>query len=860
MVAWTVCAASAAGFELVRDGEPVVKIVLPETTELEAYLNASAAEQEAYVRARLPQADDAAIEAALEKLPQHRAREAKRVGDEEVLAAEELQRYVEKISGAKLEIVRANPDEAMSTGPAILLGGELARQAGFGEAIDALDEDGILLKREGEFLVLAGRRARGTLYAVYDFLESLGCRWIMPGPFGEFYPQTRTLSTNIDRTENPSHDVRYWWGTYGVSEAYERWSLRNKGNVVRALDDPVIQHGHALAGVLRAGERDPDLSITVTEPVRQRKQGPDGEPMKDADGRWIFETVEKEVQRLPDDYYAIINGKPSRHHPNMSNPDVWDLYANHYRAHFGERHPFADYVSVSAADGLVRDERPASRALDSNEWDWTMGARTATDRILFFINRVIEPVVEDYPDRRFGFLVYANNMTPPRIERVHPNMSLVFAPLGICPLHHIRDEKCKTNRAYHPWLTAWMAQANAAGAETFYYDYVPTGYSWNQLMINPQWGIVGRNYPWLHELGLDGHMTQGFDTWGATGLTHWVMIRLYWDIDRDYRDIIREYCETRFGSAAEIMTQYYRVLEERMDEVPDLVSNEIWGNHLVLTPEVRAECRTLLERAEEVVETDEARAQLATVQAIQRSTDAFCDGIEYARETGDFGGAADRLEPAFDVADQLNEHYEHFVHPRVTDAADEVRYRPGGWLNKYRLWDRRIRASAAAVALPRTGKIALDTDNLAWTRGWHKPGGSVSSLPDGDSTLIPDVTFQTQREPAAFFYRFDVDVPAEFADAERSAIFFPSLIARTLQIWINGQPVTFDHDTWQSETWHGPATFWYDYNHQQQFDITGLLEPSETNTIAFRVFKSFDHGGTYDRIYLLADPPGAEEQ
>ena len=104
---------------------------------------------------------------------------------------------------------------------------------------------------------------------------------------------------------------------------------------------------------------------------------------------------------------------------------------------------------------------------------------------------------------------------------------------------------------------------------------------------------------------------------------------------------------------------------------------------------------------------------------------------------------------------------------------------------------------------------------------------------------------------AAFFYRTKVQVPKDFGTG-KATIYFPSIIARALQIWINGQPVTFEHDGYTDTIHRGPDYFWVNYNHEQQFDITGLVRPGAVNTIAFRVFKSFDHGGTYDRVFLLA--------
>ena len=56
-------------------------------------------------------------------------------GDEEKLAAAELQEFIAKVSGAKLEIVTLPPD-GKPTGPAVVLGARFARTLGFGTELD----------------------------------------------------------------------------------------------------------------------------------------------------------------------------------------------------------------------------------------------------------------------------------------------------------------------------------------------------------------------------------------------------------------------------------------------------------------------------------------------------------------------------------------------------------------------------------------------------------------------------------------------------------------------------------------------------------------------------------------------------
>ncbi len=811
---------AAAALTLVENGTPGVTIVLPAETLWDRYVNASSEEIEAFTRTRFPNASDERMADLLERMPEARRREAQRVGDDEVLAVSELVEFVERMSGAVLPVARPADGEAHPDGIRVLLGTELAHAAGLGEEIEALDPHGFLIRTHNDQVIIAGKTARGTLYGVYELLEQFGCRWIMPGPIGEVLQEQATLTVDLNLTRNPSHPIhRYWWCTYGQGEHYARWTLRNKGSFVRALGDSAIAQGHY--------GRNP----------------------------MAWEARRRGVDQLPDEYYAMIRGKANTHFANKSNPAVWELHAEHYIDRF-YRNLLSDTASISAEDGIVDDDRPETRALDSNEFDWTLGAYSATDRMWFFHRRYLDEVIKKHPDRRFGVLVYANNMMPPRIETVHPAMSLVIAPLGISPLHHVRDEKSKTNRAYREWLEAWMGQASAAGAESYYYDYLPIGFQWSNFIISPQWHIIGENYPWFHELGLDGHTTQGFDDWGAMGLTAWVAIRLYWDADQDYRDLVAEYCRFRFGErAAEAMEAYYRVFEDRMREIPDMLSNESWDNHLIIDAATRARARDALAAAIPLVEGEREQLHFETVALFQQAMDAWCDAIGHARETGDFAAAQTMMDRSYEIRDQLNEHYSHFINPSFTNPERMGRFAPGGWYRKFGDFARILEESAETLILPREMALALDTDNLAWAHDWHRPEVEVDDLEMWDTTKIPDIKYGTQRDPAAFFYRTEVNVPETFANRERIVLFFPSLIARAMRLWINGEPVSFDYENYSDEIWRGPAYFWIDYNHSRGFDVTPHLRAGERNTIAFRVFKSFDHGGTYDRAFLLADPP-----
>ncbi|MBM3501841.1 MAG: hypothetical protein FJX74_24570, partial [Armatimonadetes bacterium] len=99
----------------------------------------------------------------------------------EETAARELAEHLKLVTGAEFPIGGSAP------GKAILVGGPA-------EGVDmaSLKHDGIVMKTRGDALVLTGGRPRGTLYAVYTFLEDVvGIRWWTAGE--RFIPQRPTL-------------------------------------------------------------------------------------------------------------------------------------------------------------------------------------------------------------------------------------------------------------------------------------------------------------------------------------------------------------------------------------------------------------------------------------------------------------------------------------------------------------------------------------------------------------------------------------------------------------------------------------------------------------------------------------------
>jgi hypothetical protein len=138
-------------------------------------------------------------------------------------AGDELAHFLQEVTGATFEIV----DQGRPGKSRLLIGADAARLADPAFTTEGLALDGIVMRTVGEDLILAGGRSRGTLYAVYTFLEEqVGCRWWSSSV--STIPRNPSLSVG-------ELNVRYVPVLeYRETDAYDEmtadWSARNKCN------------------------------------------------------------------------------------------------------------------------------------------------------------------------------------------------------------------------------------------------------------------------------------------------------------------------------------------------------------------------------------------------------------------------------------------------------------------------------------------------------------------------------------------------------------------------------------------------------------------------------------------------------
>jgi len=147
--------------------------------------------------------------------------------DMETKAAEELQSYLKQISGAELPIVTD------STAPVVkeIVIGQTNREADGQFAREELANDGFIIQTDAGKLWLIGGNEYGTLYAVYELLESyLGCRFYT-ATF-EKVPETKNISLKIEEDKQiPVFETRhiYWHDMTSNPQLMNKQKLRVAG-------------------------------------------------------------------------------------------------------------------------------------------------------------------------------------------------------------------------------------------------------------------------------------------------------------------------------------------------------------------------------------------------------------------------------------------------------------------------------------------------------------------------------------------------------------------------------------------------------------------------------------------------------
>lgn len=327
----------------------------------------------------------------------------------EKTAAQELQKYLNQVTGASFPL--QTEDDVKADAPQILVGaGSRAKALLPQQDWQALGHDGIIIKTVGKTLILAGGRPRGTLYAVYQFLEdAVGCRWWTPTE--KLVPHQSTLTVPAQNVVYvPPFNYREHFTTDVRKDPIFATIMRENGNHQTQTEEwgghyQILGWVHTYSQLLSPEKYFPAHLDWYSDPDNG------GKPCTAA-------------SRMP---------APGSTQLCLSNPEVVDELSKQALAWI-KLNPDAGYISISQNDNINFCKDDASVKLAQEE-------ESEEGPILKFANEVAAKIHEQYPNFWVETLAYHGAEKPPKTIRPAKNVIIRLAPSSADFGHPFNSDK-----------------------------------------------------------------------------------------------------------------------------------------------------------------------------------------------------------------------------------------------------------------------------------------------------------------------------------------------------------------------------------------------------------------------------------
>ncbi len=481
-------------------------------------------------------------------------------------AAMELRQFLFHVTGCKLPIV--TDDHPIDTKMIIVGQNKKLSEIGVDLDITEFGEEGFIIKTSGPHLVLAGARQRGTLYAVYTFLEEkLGCRWYTPKV--SYIPKKSTVSLeDLDKQYEPSFE----WRMHEYPHTWDRdWSARNKLN----------GEWHALDKATGG-----NFLIRNTSSSR---------------GFYAIMHPDKYFAKHPE-YFSLVDGERRAELGQLclTNPDVVKIVTE-YVQEFFEQNPDHKAFGIIQNDWAGWCECPECQAIIDQE-----GANSGT--YIRFINQVAEAIEKKHPGKMIYAYVYTVTLKPPR--KVKPRANVILAVSHMhpsCSSHPVH--KCEKNKPFMETVLEWGKITKKLYVKHYAVDFA------HYMLPFPNFSDIAESTKWYKKAGVKGIHYQGASNMQGGGgefeeLRAYFVAKMIWNPDLDPDGVIDDFMNGYYGSAAPPIRDYFNMLHDK-------VRNDHIHMHLYsgpeagyLTPEIIQQAAAYFEMAEGLADNDEILARV----------------------------------------------------------------------------------------------------------------------------------------------------------------------------------------------------------------------------------------------------------
>ena len=435
--------------------------------------------------------------------------------------AEELQMFLQQMSGAKLPIV--DDREPVRLKEIIL--GQNAHLQKLGVTIDfaALGKEGYVIRTVGKHVIIAGGPVRGAMYGVYGLLEDhLGCRWFAPDV--SRIPKSKRLAIgSIDDRQIPALEYREPY-VYECTDG--DWCARNRMNSSSGRLE--AKHG---GKVMFGGGFFVHTFSRLVPP-------------------------EKYFQDHPE-YFSLVNGKRQNGYAQLccTNEDVIRICTEEILKAMRAQ-PEATVFSVSQNDCDKHCRCPGCQELARRE-----GSQMAP--VLQLVNRVAEAAEKEFPDKIVETLAYQWTRQPPKHLRPRPNVVIRLCSIECCFSHPLATCPSVSNQIFRDDMAGWAK----AAPRLWVWDYT-TDFAY-YLMPFPNQRVIGPNIRYFVAHNVKGIFEEDVgDTPDSelASLGGYLMAKCLWNPDYDTNRAMNEFLAGYYGPAARPIRAYIDLLHDYAEQ------------------------------------------------------------------------------------------------------------------------------------------------------------------------------------------------------------------------------------------------------------------------------------------------------
>ncbi|MBU2514092.1 DUF4838 domain-containing protein [bacterium] len=463
-----------------------------------------------------------------------------------IYASEELSDFLSAITGKTVPIEKTRPSDS---GPVFILSHKNSNQ------------DAFIWTAQPDEIQLKGDNHRGLLYAVYDFLEALGCRWVAPNKRYERIPQGRSFS--IDESsgyQSPSIPERVLIIGHSAflddAESWIIWAARNKMNTIFI---------HVVPSSVATG--------AASIPMWKRKRS-QVLPLLEKCGMILEYGGHTLTGFLPRDMFET--------HPEAFR-QVKGVRVNDFN--FCPLDPTAKETIRKNADVYFKEHRYADI---QHAWpDDILGGGwcscelckeyPSSEQALLAVNMVAEVLREIRPEVQVSFLSYHDTEKVPAGVDPQSNVSMLWAPRKRSYAASIDDSANRVN--YPHYYQGFIDQAeyfkNKGASPSRVFEYYLDAILFKSV-IPPLPNVMQKDLQYYKKSG--AHAAQVLLTGSApfinAHLNTWLFPRLCFDEHTDIEVLIAQFTEAAFRTNTPHWPAYYHALENAFALALDLSPEE----------------------------------------------------------------------------------------------------------------------------------------------------------------------------------------------------------------------------------------------------------------------------------------------